>query len=75
MKQPDERWWRLEHERTDLSYLKVKPTFSTYAPKFAPVMTKKERKIWFNAGRFDAGARDAAAEKGHSEAMRIAGQS
>jgi len=74
MKQPDELWWQLERERMDRSYLNVKPTFDAHQPKFAPVMNKKERKVWFDAGRFNAGARDAAAEKGHSEAMRIAGQ-
>lgn len=74
MKQPDEAWWALEKERLDTSYKNVKPKFDTFAPKFAPMLTKKERKAWFDAGRYAAGARDDAAFKGHSEILKIAGQ-
>jgi len=73
MKQPDETWWTLEAERLDLSYLNKKPKVS-YEPTHAPVLTKSERKLWFDAGRYAAGARDRVAVKGHEGARRIAGQ-
>ena len=74
MEQPNEDWWRkLEEERNDLSYL-AHPKKVSYAPTVAPMLTKKERKLWFDAGRYSAGARDAVAVKAHEGARRIAGQ-
>lgn len=74
MKPNSKAWQELEKERLDTSYRNVKPKFDTYAPKFAPVLTKRERKVWFDAGRYAAGERDNAALKGHSEILRIVGQ-
>jgi hypothetical protein len=38
-----------------------------------PMMTQEMRRIYFNAGRAAAGARDIAARKAHAEMQRLEG--
>lgn len=53
-----ERLEMLEAERLDTSYKNPPPVPFKYAPEHSPVLTKAERKLWFDAGRYEAGARD-----------------
>lgn len=59
----------LERERTDTSW-------KTYRPDYEEPrrMTTKERKLWFDAGRFAQGARDSDAIKGNRAVIRLSGQ-
>lgn len=59
----------LERERTDTSW-------KTYRPGYEEPrrMTTRERKYWFDAGRYAQGARDNDAVNGNRAIIRLTGQ-
>lgn len=63
---------RLEAERNDLSYKRKEPS----APKVDDKkrLTKMEQKLWFDAGRATAGAKDPEALKALRAVKKIAKQ-
>jgi hypothetical protein len=69
-----ERLQMLEAERLDTSYKNPPPKPFRYAPEHSPTLTKRERKLWFDAGRYEAGARDRVAEKAALQIRKLAGQ-
>lgn len=57
----------LEAERYDLSYRR-RPVKAHETG----LLTKEQQEIWFQAGRFAAGARDKDARRGHAQASLLA---
>ena len=75
MQQPTEDWWRaLEAERHDQTWRTPKePARPICARDHA--IPKNEAKLWFHAGRYAEGARDADARQGNRYAkMRAKNQ-
>jgi hypothetical protein len=64
----------LERERLDTSYKNPPAAPFRHAPQHSPVLTKRERKLWFDAGRYEAGARDKVAESAALKVRKLAGQ-
>lgn len=69
MKQPDETWWALEAERLDQTWKRE----TTFAPTKVS-LTRAEQRMFFEAGRYAAGARDSRAKAGNRRAIEFARQ-
>lgn len=70
----DEFFRRLEAERNDLSWRKPKPEVARPVEYRTPPEILAEREVWFQAGRYNAGARDTKARQGNLRAKKIARQ-
>jgi len=70
MKQPDDLWWQLESERLDQSW-KQRP-YQHQPTKIG--LTRAEQRMFFDAGRYAAGARDNRAKAANRRAREFAGQ-
>ena len=70
MKSSNKLWLELEAERLDLSY-KQRPT--KHEPTRAD-LTRSEQQMFFDAGRYAAGARDSRARAANRKAIEFAGQ-
>lgn len=69
----DEFYRRLEAERHDLSWAK-KPEVARPVDYRTPPEILAEREVWFQAGRWAEGARDAKARQGNLRAKKLANQ-
>lgn len=70
MKNSNELWWALEAERMDMSY-KQRP-YQHQPTKVG--LTRAEQRMFFDAGRYAAGARDNRAKAANRRAREFAGQ-
>lgn len=67
--QKEALYWSLEAERWDITYRKPLPPRG-----LTELLPIEQQEIWFHAGRYDAGARDKDAMRGHAKAMKLARQ-
>lgn len=70
-KQWQQRMRQLELERIDTTWIKPTPPVEriVFIKQRTPILEKTKR-LYFNAGRYAAGARDTAATKAHTELVK-----